>query len=255
MKIKNQLLLKHGLLVILAFSIIFINVFVYKNIESDAQIINQTGKLRMLSYNIAQLTNQLKNQTDNREGLLRKLELRIYDFEVILESLTYESHPINLHPQSVVKLEKINKEWNESFNPLYIKILNDNSTESGLASINNSTDIFVNGINEMVTTYSVYSRDKIKKALEINGFLVFVSIIIMLYSFSSTNQHIRKPMRILIQELKELSPIDDEVSKRSKNIKKDEISEMTEYFNEMIYDQLTVSVNPSTHSYRLKVTL
>jgi diguanylate cyclase (GGDEF)-like protein len=46
-----------------------------------------------------------------------------------------------------------------------------------------------------------------------------------------------------MRELKALSLVDDEVSKRLKNMDTDEISEMSEYFNEMMYDQLTKTFN------------
>lgn len=66
---------------------------------------------------------------------------------------------------------------------------------------------------------------------------------VTIYSFVSTNNRIRKPMKALMQELKELSLIDDEVSEKLKSIDGDEISEMAEYFNVMIYDQLTKTFN------------
>jgi methyl-accepting chemotaxis protein len=59
-KIKNQLLLTHGLLVVLALAVVFINIFAYMDMENDANVINQAGKLRMLSYNMAHLSNQLQ---------------------------------------------------------------------------------------------------------------------------------------------------------------------------------------------------
>ncbi len=58
-KIKNQLLLTHGILVALALTIVFINIFTYKDMENDANIINQAGKLRMLSYNMASFSMSL----------------------------------------------------------------------------------------------------------------------------------------------------------------------------------------------------
>lgn len=63
-KIKNQLLLTHGILVVLALAIVFINICTYKDMENDTSIINQVGKLRMLSYNMAHFSNQITTGND-----------------------------------------------------------------------------------------------------------------------------------------------------------------------------------------------
>lgn len=53
---------------------VLINVLTYKGIESDANIINQAGKLRSISYSMAQLSNQLNNEDNyrNHESLTSK---------------------------------------------------------------------------------------------------------------------------------------------------------------------------------------
>ena len=78
-KIKNQLLLTHGILVALALAIVFINICTYKDMENDANIINQAGKLRMLSYNMANLSNQITTGNDpvHDEHLASNLKLKI----------------------------------------------------------------------------------------------------------------------------------------------------------------------------------
>lgn len=247
MKIKNQLLLTHGILVALALAIAFINIFTYKDMENDSNIINQAGKLRMLSYNMAQISNQMTtvNENNKYEVLASNLKLRIAEFDSTLTLLSGSDKNAVLieHPQTVVRLETISKEWQEVFKPAYLSVANSVPDEKSCEIINSEIDFYVNDINEMVASFSIYARGKITRALTINGGLVLVIIIVTFYSFISTNNKIRKPMNILIRELKELSLSDDEVSKRLKNINTDEISEMTEYFNEMMYDQLTKTFN------------
>lgn len=246
-KIKNQLLLTHGILVILALTIVFINIFAYKDMENDANIINQAGKLRMLSYNMANLSNQITTGNDpvHEEHLASNLKLKIDEFETTLTLLNGKSaDSISLdHPQTSIRLETISKEWREAFKPAYLSIISTVPDEKSCEKINREVDSYVNDINEMVASFSIYARGKITRALTINGGLVLVIIAVTFYSFVSTNKRIRKPMKILMRELKDLSLIDDEVSKRLKNIDTDEISEMTEYFNEMMYDQLTKTFN------------
>lgn len=248
MKIKHQLLLTHGLLVVLSLAIVFINVMAYKGMESDANIINQAGKLRAISYNMGQLSNQINNQGNdsNYANLTTNLKHRIEEFDDILAMLSErrEKSIVGIkHNYTILQLEKIIKEWNEVFKPSYLRILENKSINDACAQINNNIDLYVNSINEMVTSYSIYAEEKVIRALTINGGLVFLIIIVTVYSFTSTNKRIRIPMKILMQELKELSLIEDEISKQLKNINTDEISEMTQYFNEMMFDQLTKALN------------
>lgn len=248
MKIRHQLLLTHGFLVVLALSIVFINVVSFKDMESDATIVNQAGKLRMLSYSMAQISVQITAQelSDKQMELISKLRSRIDEFENILQVLSGsggDTGSVIYHAQTAGRLENVIKEWQDVFKPAYINIADNKSIIDYGKIINNEIDSYVNDINEMVTSYSVYANGKITKALAINGGLVFVIIMVTLYSFISTNKRIRKPMNVLMQELKELSLIDDVVSNKLRNFSKDELTEITRYFNEMMFDQLTKAFN------------
>lgn len=215
--------------------------------ESDANIINQAGKLRMISYNMAQLSNQmvLEKYSNEFDQLTSNLENRMSEYESTLVFLGEESDKSILfnHSHSDIKLELITREWFEVFKPEYINVLSGKSNHESCVIINREIDSYVNDINEMVTTFSVNAKAKISWALILNGGLVFVIIIVTLFSFITTYNRIRKPIKILMQELKALSLIDIEVSKKIKNIKTDEITEMAGYFNEMLYDQLTKTFN------------
>lgn len=248
MKIKHQLILTHGILVLLALTVVFINVVAYSSMDSDANIINQAGKLRMLSYNMAQLSNRLVSPkpSDNVFELKASLANRMEEFEGILEVLSANSRETDAiinHAESQLKLEKITKEWTETFKPIYQVILGNESAANYCDTINKRIDAYVSNIDEMVSLFSLYAKGKVTKAIVVNGGLIAVIILVTMYSFITTNQRIRKPMDILIQELKALSLFDDEVSSKLRNINTDEISEMTEYFNEMMYDQLTHTFN------------
>ena len=215
--------------------------------ENDANIINQAGKLRMLSYNMAQISNQMITviDRDQHEILNSNLSLRIEDFDTTLMLLIGNDKNSILvdHPQTILRLETILKEWREVFKPTYLSIVSNTSDKKSCEKINQEVDSYVNNINEIVASFSIYARWKITRAFILNGGLVLVIIAVTFYSFISTNKRIRKPMKLLMRELKELSLIDDEGLKRLKSINSDEISEMTEYFNELMYDQLTKTLN------------
>ena len=81
MKIKHQLLLTHGLLVLLSILIVFVNVATYKGMDNDAVIVNYAGKLRYLSYNMSQIVNRIENNNDLeiKNTLLENLNVRVND--------------------------------------------------------------------------------------------------------------------------------------------------------------------------------
>ena len=163
-KIKNQLLLTHGILVALALAIVFINIYTYKDMENDANIINQAGKLRMLSYNMAHLSNQITTGNDpvHEEHLASKLKLKIDEFETTLTLLNGKSaDSISLdHPQTSIRLETISKEWHEAFKPAYLSIISTVADEKSCEKINREVDSYVNDINEMVASFSIYMEEE-----------------------------------------------------------------------------------------------
>lgn len=247
MKIKNQLLLTHGLLVIFSLLIVLINVVSYNGMDSDASIINQSGKLRALSYNMAQLSNQIIESNDGSDAIaFHMLESRMEEFDSILIILRDKENNSNAgikHNETIERLEKTIVRWEKEFKPTYQSIVKNESIDKTEKKINNEIEEYVNEIDEMVTLYSIYAREKVFRALGINGALVFLLIIVTIYSFKSTNSRIQKPMKDLIEEIKELSFYDDTFTKKLNNIRTNEISEMSKYFSEMMYDQLTNVLN------------
>jgi len=242
LKIKYQLLITHGLLVVLSLIIILSNVVAYRGIESDASIINKSGKLRALSYNMVQLTNQINHNANAK--LNENLQYKIDEFDSSLNNLNNNIYGVGIrHESTLVKLGKIIDKWDKVFKPSYIKVVENQLTNELYIQINSEIDLYVNEIDEMVTFYSVYSHGKVSKALALNGGLLFLIIIVTLYSLATTNKRIQVPMKVLVQKLKDFSLLDDDVSTKLNSINTDEISEMKQYFDEMMYDQLTRTFN------------
>ncbi len=240
-KIKHQLLLTHGILVALSVLIVIINGFAYIGMQNDATIINQSGRMRALSYNMGLLANRIhQNETvDSQAELLTDLRTKMSEFERIVRHLDDKTSYGIKYDTSHEKLDDIIKEWEGLFKPLFVSILEDNGSTDILNQINSKIDAFVIQVNNMVGEYSSYSQKKVMEALLINAALVIVIILVTTYSFKSTNKHVRRPMVALINELKELALIDEDVSKKLENIETSEFSEMSLYFNELMFDHLT----------------
>lgn len=234
MKIKHKLLITLGLLITLSFGIVGINFVTYQTLETDANFVNHAGKLRATSYKMAQLANMIVYSDQSRADELNK---SILLFDEIINDVTSGNADKGLsklsHDETSTKMDAINVQWREVFKPSYLAVAT-SSDEKALDVINQKVAEYVDSINAMVTGYSEYSSSKVASAKVINGVLIGIALIIGLISFVFLNQGIRKPIHLLIEELKELSEGNGDLTKRIETNSKDEISEMIHYFNNFI---------------------
>ncbi|NLY85450.1 MAG: hypothetical protein GX077_03740 [Tissierellia bacterium] len=186
MKIKYQIILSQGLLVVLAVLIIFLNIVTLSSMENDANFINHSGKLRALNYKMAYLSSIIKEGDD--ESSIRKKELMasIESYEHILEGLIHGSPELGtrkLHyPQALERLQAIKDLWLEKYKNAYLAA-NSYGASEGRILILEDVLAYVKSIDEMVAAYSKYSSDKVVKAIYMNGGLILAIIFISAYSF------------------------------------------------------------------------
>lgn len=235
MKIKHKLLLIFGILIILAFTIVSVNFMTYKNIQSDANFVNYSGKLRATNYRMAQLANLISNSNSQQD--LKNLKENIELFDTILTDISQGNPEKGLsklsHKVTIDELTVIVDKWNKTYKPAYKMILASDNKEA-LNLINTEVNEYVNSINEMVTNYSDYSSSKVMTAKIINIILSIVTLIIAFISFTVLNLGISKPINALLEELKELTEGNGDLRKRIVVKSKDEIGDMTNYFNTFI---------------------
>ena len=241
MKVKHQLLITHGILVMLALMIVLINIFSYTRMENDAALINQSGRMRAYSYNMGLLANRISQETDTVQKVALKSDLKskLTNFESSLNELMLSDSNLLKDEDVKAKLIYISKMWETSFRSKYMSMITEDSNTEICDQINSEIDLFVEDVNHFVNLISDDAQQKVVVAIYMNAALVLLIVSVTLYSFHSTNKHVRKPMMTLIKELKALSLIDDEVSDKLKNIDISEFKEMSLYFNELMFDQLT----------------
>lgn len=237
MKIKHKLLLTFGTLIILSFVIVAINYFTYQTMESDANFVNEAGKLRATGYRMAQLSNIISANADIQKAT--ELENTIFVFDEILQDITLGNPSKGLsalsHDKTSVQLKSIINEWQTVYKPAFVNVKDSGDIDS-LKVINETIAPYVTAINEMVTGYSAYSSSKVTSAKVTNGILSFVAFVFGVISFLFLNKGIRKPINNLIVELKALSEGNGDLTKRIEVKGKDEIAEMTGYFNKFLDD-------------------
>ena len=235
MKIKHKLLLTFGILIVLSFTIVGINFMTYQAMESDANFVNQAGKLRATSYKMAQLANVVATSKNNDD--MKSLEESISLFDEILKDVSLGNPEKGLsiltHEETKVELTVIAQKWNETYKGAYSDVLK-NGDPIALTMINSEIADYVNLINSMVTGYSEYSSSKVVTAKTTNGILVLIVLLVGILSYRLLNKGIRNPINALIDDLKDLSEGNGDLTKRIEIKNKDEIADMTNYFNKFI---------------------
>ena len=117
MKIKSKLILSFGILIILSFVIVGINFMTYKTLESDANFVNHSGKLRATSYKMAQLSNIIV--TSKQEIEIKTLQESIDLFDVILKDISDGNTEKGLEPlthaKTISQVELITEKWNTKY--------------------------------------------------------------------------------------------------------------------------------------------
>ena len=235
MKIKHKLIVTFGLLILFTMTIVGINYMTYHAIESDANFVNNAGKLRATSYKMAQLANIVVNE--NNQESKKEIEESINQFDKILtdvsEGNTEKGLSIMKHEETKAALTQISEKWNDSYKSAYTSILN-SGDKTALGLINSEVANYVNSINDMVTGYSDYSSSKVATAKVNNGILLVIALVVGVLSFILLNKGIRNPIIALIKELKDLSEGNGDLTKRIESNSKDETAEMIHYFNKFI---------------------
>jgi len=235
MKIKHKLLLTFGFLIVLSFTIVVINFITYKAMESDANFVNHSGKLRATSYKMAQLSNVIAVSKDDEAR--QNLEESVNLFDEILIDISQGNSEKGLselaHDETKAALIQITQKWDETYKVAYVNILKTGDLDA-LEMINSEIAGYVNQINDMVTGYSEYSSLKVATAKVMNSVLMIVLLLAGGISFILLNKGIRRPINALIEDLKNLSEGNGDLTKRIEINTKDEIADMTEYFNKFI---------------------
>lgn len=232
MKIKHKLLLTFGLLIIFTMAIVGINYMTYQAMESDANFVNNAGKLRASSYKMAQLANIVVSTNDQESKQILEESMNLFD-EItndLTEGNTEKGLSVVTHEETKDFLTQIVEKWDDTYKNAYGRILSSQDKEA-LTVINSEVAGYVNFINDMVTGYSEYSSSKVSAAKVTNSILMMVALGVGLISFALLNKGIRGPINGLIKDLKALSEGNGDLTKRIDTKSKDETAEMIHYFN------------------------
>ncbi len=238
MKIKNKLLITVGALITFIFVIVGINFQTYQTLDNDSALINYSGRLRATSYRMSFLANVIVHE-DQDAAVKAELEETMEAFETILAGIKNGNAELGLekitHTPSIERLSHIEEIWTSKYKIVFDQVLNGDSVELSMPT-HIEINEYVSEINKMVEGYSKYSSGKVMNAKVMNSVLSLIALLIGLLSLYFLNKGIKKPIASLTEDLKALSEGSGDLTKRIETSTKDEIAEMTHYFNDFVED-------------------
>ena len=238
MKIKHKLQITFGALIIVAFIIAGVNYQTYKVLDSHSTTINYSGRLRATSYRMNFLAN-LPMDPDHDKRVDDELKETFAIFETILAGIKDGNPELGLEkmddPATIERVDQIAAVWNSKYKDIFSRVIQNGRANAALPN-NTEVEEYVTQINDMVGTYTAYSTNKVLQAKIINGILSFMVLIIGGLSMYVLNRGINRPISFLTDDLKALSQGSGDLTKRIELISKDEMAQMTGYFNDFIED-------------------
>ncbi|WP_050607424.1 methyl-accepting chemotaxis protein [Clostridium niameyense] len=239
MKIRTKLRLLMMFVGIIMVAATFKFFHTLSEIEGDSTVINLSGSERMRSYKLAYTAHLYMNEKDNnkRNKIKETIKNEIGIFDEILQGIEKGSDKLGTdginNKEEIEHITLVNKKWNK-MKEKYNNIINSNDEVLKKASIqyvNENVDEVVKELNELVNHFDDESVIKIKKS-KINTYIfLFLMIIIMLLAFSIIHKGVIKPIDDIKNRMKEIASGEGDLTKRIDITTKDEIGELSLWFN------------------------
>ncbi len=237
MSIKAKLTIIFSTFSVLIIAVVGINFFTYKSMDSDANFVNQAGRLRANSFRMAYLSSHivLNNKTGTEENQL--LLERVQYFDNLLTSLQKGDAETGLKTlkseEIITQLQDIQNKWNLMFKPVYVSIAENNKKEL-LKTVDENVANYVQQIDAMVTRYSEIAQGKVVMAKTLSGVFLAISLILAVFSFLVIRRGVVQPIKMISGDLKDIASGNGDLTKVIRLKNHDEIGILTDYFNKFI---------------------
>lgn len=237
MTIKTKLSIIFSTFSILIIAVVGINFFTYKSMDSDANFVNQAGRLRANSFRMAYLSSNIvlnnKSGTEDNKLLLERVQY----FDNLLMSLQKGDAETGLKAPTaeeiIVQLQDIQNKWDLIFKPAYTSIAENHESEL-LKTVDADVTNYVQQIDVMVTRYSEIAQGKVVMAKMLSGVFLLISLILAVFSFIVIRRGIVRPIKMISEDLKDIASGNGDLTKVIQSNNNDEIGILTDYFNKFI---------------------
>lgn len=256
MSIKAKLLLVIFMLFMFIVGLLVTNFYTFNILQGDAPAINLSGNLRFRAYRLALLSNQyLAVPIDRRSALKAEIEQELTMYDKIMVGLEKGDESLKLVPMTDADSKKqhelVKSRWEE-----YKGVLNavmaaaDPSMAKGkVDQINSLVPGYVGEVNKLVNLLDQGSQSKIAFSKTVQVAISLLGLLVALLALYVVIFTVIKPINTLAASFANVASGEGDLTKRLDEARRDEIGEVTKYFNLFVEKvQKVIAVSQQTAS-------
>lgn len=256
MSIKARLLTVIFMLVIFIVGLLGINFYTFGILQGDAPAINLSGSLRMRAYKLALLSNQyITVPAANKAAISKEIEQEIVMYDKIMNGFEKGDASLKLiaisEAESKTQYSAVKAFW-EKYKALILSLQNGtDNMQAKVDQISTMAPTYVGEVNKLVNLLDQSSQNKITLSKQIQLTVSVLGLGVALLAFIIIINQVIRPMRQLAASFSQVATGEGDLTIRLDDTRKDELGEVTKYFNIFIGNvQKIITVSQET-SYKV----
>lgn len=256
MSIKAKLLTVIFMLVIFIVGLLGINFYTFGILQGDAPAINLSGSLRMRAYKLALLSNQyISVPATNKAAISKEIEQEIVMYDKIMNGFEKGDASLKLiaisEAESKTQYSAVKTFW-EKYKALILSLQNGTDDMQGkVDQISTMVPTYVGEVNKLVNLLDQSSQNKITLSKQIQVTVSVLGLGVALLALIIIINQVIRPMRQLATSFSQVATGEGDLTIRLDDTRKDELGEVTKYFNIFIGNvQKIITVSQET-SYKV----
>lgn len=256
MSIKAKLLTVIFMLVIFIVGLLGINFYTFGILQGDAPAINLSGSLRMRAYKLALLSNQyISVPAANKAAISKEIEQEIVVYDKIMNGFEKGDASLKLiaisEAESKTQYSAVKTFW-EKYKALILSLQNgSDDMQAKVDQISTMVPTYVGEVNKLVNLLDQSSQNKITLSKQIQLTVSVLGLGVALLALIIIINQVIRPMRQLATSFSQVATGEGDLTIRLDDTRKDELGEVTKYFNIFIGNvQKIITVSQET-SYKV----
>ena len=250
MSIKTKLIAVTFLMAIFILGLLGINLYTFSLIKGDAPSINLSGNMRFRAYKIALLSDQYLYATnDKKAAIAKEIEEEIKTYDKIVAGFENGDADLKLLPIEDSEAKKqyslVGEEW-KKYRKLVLDVMQ-NATMEKVEKVNVTVPGYVVEVNKLVNLLDQSAQKKINTSKQLQLSIAFLGLIVACGAFIVIITMVIRPIRKLAASFAKVATGDGDLRVRLDEDRKDEIGEVTRYFNMFVANvQKIIGVSQET---------
>lgn len=234
LSIKTKLIAVTVLLVVFILGLLGINLYTFSLIKGDAPSINLSGNMRFRAYKIGLLSDQyLYASNDKKASIAQEIESEIKTYDKIVAGFEKGDIELNLLPIEDPEVKQqyllVSGEW-KKYRQLVLNSMK-NSTIEEVEKVNYAVPGYVSEVNKLVNLLDQSAQKKIDTSKQLQLAIATLGVLVATGAFFVIITMVIRPIRKLAVSFEQVATGEGDLRVRLDEDRKDEIGEVTRYFN------------------------